>query len=83
VLIPRALVETGKTALVFGDELRIEGGQPVAGDLKLQLAGPGEHGLAAIPVAPVGPSVRFAGVQMMVQLGVEHPLRQRLLQPVQ
>jgi transposase len=77
------VVEAGEAALALGDQLRVEGGQPVARDLQLQLAGPGEHGLAAVAVAAVGPPVRLAGVEMMIHLGVQRPLGQRLLQPVQ
>jgi hypothetical protein len=42
------VVEAGEAPLVLGDQLRVEGRQPIARDLQIQLAGPGEHGFAAI-----------------------------------
>jgi hypothetical protein len=77
------VVEAGEAALVFGDELRIEGRQPVAGYLQIQLAGAGQHGLRAIAVAAIGPPVQLAGPKVMVHLGVQHPLGECLLQPIQ
>jgi hypothetical protein len=68
---------------MLGNELRVEGRQPVARDLQVKLAGAGQHRLRPIAVAAIGPPVRLAGLEMMVQLGVEHPLGKRLLQPVQ
>src|SRR3712207_3360351 len=76
-------VEAGEAALVLGDELRVEGRQPVARNLQIQLAGAGEHGFAAIAVAAVGAPVRLAAIEVVVELGIERPLGERLLQPVQ
>jgi hypothetical protein len=77
------VVEAGEAALVLGDELRVEGREPVARDLQVQLPGAGQHRLAAVAVAAVGPPVRLAAVQVVVHLGVQRPLGERLLQPVQ
>src|SRR4029453_3355709 len=77
------VVEAGEAPLVFGDELRVEGREPVARDLQVELAGAGQHGLRAVAVAAVGPTVRLAAFEMVLQLGVERPLGQGLLQPVQ
>ena len=75
------VVEAGKAPLVLGDQLRIEGGQPIARDLQLDLAGVGQNRLAAIAVAAVaGFTLR---VEMMVHLGIQRPLGQRLLQLVE
>src|SRR3712207_6474876 len=76
-------VEAGEAALVLGDELRVEGRQPVARNLQIQLAGAGEHGFAAIAVAAVGAPVRLAAIEMVVELGIQRPLGERLLEPVQ
>ncbi len=73
----------GKAPLVFGNQLRIEGRQPVARDLQIQLAGAGQHRLRAVAVAAVGPAIRLAAIEVVVELGVERPLGERLLQPVQ
>ena len=48
------LVETGKSPLIFGDELRVEGRQPVARNLKLDLAGLGENRFSAIAIPTIG-----------------------------
>src|SRR3712207_3023026 len=54
-----------------------------ARDLQRQLAGAGQHRLRAITVAAVGPAVRLAALEVVIQLGVQRPLGQGLLQPVQ
>ena len=77
------LVEAGKPPLVLGDQLRIEGRQPIPRNLEVDLAGLGQHRLLAIAVAAVGPAVRLAGLQVMIHLRVQRPLGQRLLQLVQ
>ena len=77
------VVEAGEAALVLGDELRVEGRQPVARDLQLELAGAGQHRLRAVAVAAVGPAVRLAALEVVVEFGVQRPLGERLLQPVQ
>ena len=77
------VVEAGEAALVLGDQLRVEGGQPVARDLQGQPAGAGQHRLAAVAIAAVGPAIRLAAVEVVVQFGVQDPLGQGLLEPVQ
>ncbi len=74
------LVEARETALIFGDELRIEARLPIARNLQLDPARVGRHGLFAIAVAAVA---GLAGRQMMIHLGVQRPLGQRLLQLVE
>src|SRR3954453_773889 len=87
VLMPRAyieitlFVETRKAALVLGDQLGIEAGLAIAWDLQIQLARVSHDRLVAIAVAAVaGPS--FAR-EMMIHLGIEGALGERLLQVVQ
>ena len=75
------VVEAGKAALVLGDQLRIEARLPVARHLQLDLAGVGRHRLAAIAVAAVAGPV--LADEVMVHLGVQRPLGQRLLQIVE
>ena len=74
------VVETRETALVLGDQLRIKAGLAVARHLQLDPTGVGDDGLLAIAVAPV--AGLLAG-QMMIHLGVQHPLGQGLLQIVE
>jgi hypothetical protein len=73
----------GKAPLVLGDELRVEGRQPVAGDLQVEAAGPGQHGFGPIAIPAIRPFVGLPGLEMMVELGVQHPFGKRLLEPVQ
>ena len=47
------LVEAGKPPLVLGDQLRIEGRQPIPGNLEIDLAGLGQHRLPAVAVAAI------------------------------
>jgi hypothetical protein len=74
------VVEPRKAALVLGDQLRIKPRLTVARDLQLDLASVGDDGLLAVTISPV--ARLFAG-EMMVHLGVENPLGQRLLQIVE
>jgi len=74
------VVEAGEASLILGDELRVERRLPVTGDLQLDPAGPRRHRLAAIAVAAV---TGLVDVEMMIHLGVQRPLGQRLLQIVQ
>src|SRR5580700_2562130 len=71
------VVEPWKAALVLGDQLRVKARLAVARHLQLDLPGIGDDRLPAVPVAPV--AGRLAG-QMMIHLGVQHSLGQRLLQ---
>jgi hypothetical protein len=92
--MPRAYIETifssctkwaarqaRQAPLILGDQLRIEGRQPVARHLQRDLAGAGQHCLAAVAIASV--AAALAGVEMMVHRRVQSPLRQRLLQLVE
>jgi hypothetical protein len=74
------LIKAGKAPLVLGDQLRIEGRQAVARDLQVDLAGVGEHALAAIAVAAVAGFTLL--IEMVVHLGIQCPLGERLLQLV-
>jgi hypothetical protein len=73
------VVETGKAALILGDQLRIEAGLPIARDLQLQLARVSDHRLAAITVAAVA---RLLAGEMMIHLGIQGALGERLFQAV-
>src|SRR5215217_2175958 len=53
------VVEARKAALILGDQLRIEAGLAVARDLQIELAGVGDHRLAAIAVAAVAAVARL------------------------
>jgi hypothetical protein len=75
------LIETGKAPLVFGDQLRIEGGHAIPRDLQIDLARIGEHALAAIAVAGVAGLALL--VEMMVHLGIQRPLGESLLQLIE
>jgi len=66
---------------VLGGQLRIEARLPVPRDLERQLAAVGDHRLPAIAVAAVALAT-FSG-QVVVHLGVQRPLGERLLQLVQ
>jgi hypothetical protein len=92
--MPRAYIETilsskpGKRrwylAISCGcDQLRVEGRQPVARDLQVQLAGAGQHRLGAVAVAAIRPTVGLALPEVVVDLGVQRPLGQGLLQAVE
>src|SRR3989337_979455 len=75
------LVEPGETALILGDQLRIEARLAVARNVDLQLARLGCYGLPAIAVAHV--TSAFACRQMVIHLSVQRALRKCLLQRVQ
>src|SRR3954471_13862051 len=77
------VVEAREAALVLGDELRVEGRQPVARDLQIELGGVGEHALGTVAIPTIGAPVRLAGLEVVVQFGVQRTLRQGLLEPVQ
>src|SRR3954463_4574498 len=96
--MPRAYIETilsspgsafarprtgsaGEPSLVLGDQLRVEGRPPVTRHLQLDPAGVGDDALAAVAVAGVA-GAAVAG-EVVVHLGVQRPLGQRLLQAVE
>ena len=75
------LIEAGKASLIFGDQLRIEARLPVAGNINHKLAGIGHHRLAAIAVAVVVSLILLP--KMIIHLGIQSALGQRLLQIVE
>jgi hypothetical protein len=76
------LVETRKSPLIFGDQLRIEGRQPVARNLELDLASLRENRFSAIAIPAIRAAVFLAVVEMMINLGVQGSFGKRLLQLV-
>jgi len=75
------VVEARKAALVLRDQQRVEAALPVARHLQRHPAGIGRHALAAVAVAAVART--GLARQVMVHLGIQSALGQRLLQPVQ
>jgi len=65
--------------LVLGDQLRIEGRRAVARDRNVEFARVGQHGLVPVAVAAIGPAILLALAKVVVDLGVESPLGERLL----
>ena len=70
------IIEAGETALILGDQLRIETGLSVARKIKLKLAAVGQDSLLAVAVPAVA-GAAFAA-EMMVHLRVQSSLGQRL-----
>ena len=68
------------TALVFGNQLRVEAGLPVAWDLQIELAGVSEERLAAVSVAAVA---RLLASEVVVHLGTQRALGERLFQVIE
>jgi hypothetical protein len=68
------------TALVFGNQLRVEVGLPVAWDLQIQLARVGDDRLAAVSVAA---GARLLASEVVVHLGLQGALGERLLQVIE
>src|SRR5271157_2143080 len=77
------LVETRKSPLIFGDQLRIEGRQSVARNFKLDLGGLGENRFSAIAIPAIRAAVFLAVVEMMINLCVQGSFGKRLLQLVE
>ena len=67
-------------ALVFGNQLRVEVGLPVAWDLQIELAGVGDDRLAAVSVAA---GARLLASEAVVHLGIQGALGERLLQVIE
>jgi hypothetical protein len=86
VLIPACvqvndlIVEPGEAPPILADQYRVEPPLPVPQNRQLQLAGVGNYGLAAVAVAMIAGVFLHRSAQMMVHLGIQHPLRQPLLQ---
>jgi hypothetical protein len=73
------LVETGKPALIFGDQLRVEGSRTIARDRNL--GGVRQNRLFRIAIAIIGLiAVRLSCLlgQMMIHLRIQHALGQGL-----
>jgi len=77
------LVEAGEAALVLGDELRIETSVTIARNRQLELAAVGQNRLGTAAVAVIAGRLLGILAQMVVHLGIEHPLGQRLLELVE
>jgi hypothetical protein len=75
------LVEVGESPLVLPDKLGIEASLAIPWNLQRQFTGAGHHRFPAIAVAAVGGLVLAA--QMVVHLGIQGALGQRLLQLVE
>src|SRR3546814_18110599 len=65
------IIKPRKTALILGNQLRVEAAMPVAGHVDLELAGVRRHRLAAVTVAAIASLLIVA--QMMIHLGIERP----------
>ena len=78
------VIEVGKAATILGDQLWLEAGLPVARHLQIELASAGQDGLAAVTVPMIAwfadHLVCAFRSQVLVHLGIEDALRQRLLQ---
>ena len=64
------LIEAGKAALIFGDQLRVECALAIPRDVQGQPARVGQHGLLAIAVAGVCMPVGGLAAKMLVHLRV-------------
>jgi hypothetical protein len=76
------LIEAGKATLIFGDQRRLEAPLAIARDRELQSGGIGEHCLRTRAVAHIARCLLILLAEMMIQLGVQNPFRQCLLQLV-
>jgi len=77
------VVEAGKASLIALDELRIERPLPVPRNADVNLRALRQNRLLRIAVAAVRAALRRFALQVIVQLGVENPLRQGLLQLIE
>ena len=76
------VVEIRKPTLVFGNQLRIECSCPIPRHRQRHLRSAGQNRLLRIAVAVIGLALNAVIVQMLVELGIQDPLRERLLQLV-
>ena len=76
------VVEAGEPALVAGDQLGIERSLAVARNPNIELRRLGDHSLARIAVPVVFPPLGRLAIKVIVDLGVQNALGQRLLQLV-
>ena len=81
------VVEVGEAPLVLGNQLRVERPRSIARDVQAHLGRARQHRLGRRPVAPVRPAgrlrVALLRAQVVVQLGIQDALGERLLQVVQ
>jgi hypothetical protein len=77
------VVEAGKAPLIALDQLRIERSFPIARNANVDLRVLGQDRLRRVAVATVRTALRCFALQMIVQFGVENPLRQSLLQLIE
>ena len=77
------LIEVRETALIFGDQLRVERAGPVARDRQRHLRRSRQNGLLRIAVATVGVAAGVFVAEMLIECGLQNPLRKRLLQIVE
>ena len=76
------VVETREAPSILADQHRVKAPMTIARYRQLQFAGIRQNGLAAVTIAVIASFFLRLRSQMMVHLGVEHPLRQTLLQLV-
>src|SRR4051794_32169050 len=77
------VVEARQPPPVLGDQLRIEGREPIPWHRDRQLAVLGQEGLPAVAVPPIGATLGGLFGQVVVDLGVQRPLGKGALQLVQ
>ena len=77
------VVEAGKSPLVASDQLRIESSFTVTRNTKIELRRLGDHALLRIAVPMVLLALGRLAIKMIVDLSVQHTLRQSLLQLVE
>ena len=76
------VVEIRKPTLIFSDQLGIKRPGPIPRHRQRHLRGASQNRLFRIAVAVIGLALNAVGVQMLVELGIQDPLRERLLQLV-
>src|SRR6202030_1631947 len=76
------VVETREAPSILADQHWVEAPMTITRNRQFQFAGIRQNGLAAITIAVIASFFLRLRTQMMVHLGVEHPLRQALLQLV-
>jgi hypothetical protein len=73
------VVEIRKSTLVFSNQLRIECSGPIPRHRQRHLRRTGQNRLLRIAVAVIGLARNAVIVQMLVELGIQDSLRERLL----
>jgi len=77
------VVEIGKTALIFGDQLWIEGASPIPRNRQGHLRRARQYRLLRGAIATIGVAPAFTlALKVLVKFGAQNALRQRLLQIV-